>query len=193
MLAGAALVAFGGIAQAQQQAPQAPNMTFFVTSQGLDKGGNLGGIEGADAQCQKLATGAGAGSKTWHAYLSSNTNMADPSKTVNARDRIGKGPWQNFKGVVIATSVDDLHGDGNKLGPDVSQMDGKAWPGNMNLTCNNWTSDNFGKAMLGHVDRLGGADTVFQHSWVAAHQSRDCTPDGLRATGGNGLLYCFAQ
>jgi hypothetical protein len=217
MLAGAALVAFGGIAQAQQQAPQAPNMTFFVTSQGLDKGGNLGGLEGADAQCQKLATGAGAGSKTWHAYLSSNTNMADPSKTVNARDRIGKGPWQNFKGVVIATSVDDLHGDGNKLGPDVtltergsklpgfgftpnyhdiltgSQMDGKAWPGNMNLTCNNWTSDNFGKAMLGHMDRRGGADTVFQHSWVAAHQSRDCTPDGLRSTGGNGLFYCFAQ
>ena len=217
MLAAVALVAFGGIAQAQQQAPQSPNMTFFVTSQGLDKGGNLGGLEGADAQCQKLATGAGAGSKTWHAYLSSNTNMADPSKTVNARDRIGKGPWQNFKGVVIATSVDDLHGDGNKLGRrrlahrarqqdsgfgftpnyhDIltgSQMDGKAWPGNMNLTCNNWTSDNFGKAMLGHVDRLGGADTVFQHSWVAAHQSRDCTPDGLLATGGNGLLYCFAQ
>jgi hypothetical protein len=217
MLAGVALVAFGGLAQAQQQAPQAPNMTFFVTSQGLEKGGNLGGIEGADAQCQKLATGAGAGSKTWHAYLSSNTNAAAPDKTVNARDRIGKGPWQNFKGVVIATSVDDLHGDGNKLGPDVSltergtklpgfgftpnyhdiltgsQMDGRAWPGNMNMTCNNWTSDNFGKAMLGHMDRQGGADTVFQHSWAAAHQSRDCTPDGLRSTGGNGLFYCFAQ
>jgi hypothetical protein len=210
-----ALLALGGIAQAQQQAPQSANMTFFVTSASLDKGGNLGGLEGADAQCQKLATGAGAGAKTWHAYLS--TNGATAGGAVNARDRIGKGPWQNFKGEVIATSVDDLHGDGNKLGPDTSltergskvpgfgftpnyhdiltgsQMDGKAWPGNMNLTCNNWTSDNFGKAIVGHVDRRGGADTVFQHSWVAAHQSRDCTQEGLRSTGGNGLFYCFAQ
>jgi hypothetical protein len=200
-----ALLALGGIAQAQQQAPQSANMTFFVTSASLDKGGNLGG----------LATGAGAGAKTWHAYLS--TNGATAGGAVNARDRIGKGPWQNFKGEVIATSIDDLHGDGNKLGPDTSltergskvpgfgftpnyhdiltgsQMDGKAWPGNMNLTCNNWTSDNFGKAIVGHVDRRGGADTVFQHSWAAAHQSRDCTQEGLRSTGGNGLFYCFAQ
>jgi hypothetical protein len=146
-----------------------------------------------------------------------STNAAAQGGVVNARDRIGNGPWQNSKGTVIATSVADLHSDNNKLGRDNSltergnvisgvgstpnwhdaltgsDMEGKAWPGNMNLTCNNWSSDNFGKAMLGHVDRLGGADTVFQHSWVAAHQSRDCTPDGLRATGGNGLLYCFAQ
>jgi hypothetical protein len=192
-------------------------MTFFVTSEGPGKGGDLGGLAGADAHCQKLAAAVGAGGKTWHAYLSSATASTNPGATVNARDRIGRGPWQNAKGVVIATSVDDLHGDGNKLGPDAtltergsklpgfgftpnyhdiltgSQMDGKAWPGNMNLTCNNWTSDNFGKAMLGHMDRTGGADTVFQHSWVAAHQSRDCTPDGLRSTGGNGLFYCFAQ
>src|SRR5579871_1839807 len=108
MLVGAALVACSGAAQAQQ-GPQAPNMTFFVTSNGPGHGANLGGIEGADAHCQKLAATVGAGGKTWHAYLSSNTNMADPSKTVNARDRIGKGPWQNFKGEVIANNVDELH------------------------------------------------------------------------------------
>ena len=217
MLASVALLAFGGIAQAQQQAPQSPNMTFFVTSTSLGKGGDLGGLEGADAQCQKLAQGAGAGAKTWHAHSSTNTNAAAPEKTVNARDRIGKGPWQNFKGDVIATSVDDLHGDGNKLGPDTSltergskvpgfgftpnyhdvltgsQMDGRAWPGNMALTCNNWTSSTFGKATVGHLDRRGGADTIYQHSWVAAHMSRDCTQEGLVSTGGNGLLYCFAQ
>jgi hypothetical protein len=217
MLASAALLAFGGIAQAQQQAPQSPNMTFFVTSVGLGKGGDLGGLQGADAQCQKLATGAGAGAKTWHAYLSSNTNAAAPGATVNARDRIGKGPWQNFKGDVIATSLDDLHGDGNKLGPDTSltergskvpgfgftpnyhdvltgtQMDGTAYPGNMNMTCNNWSSSTFGSAMLGHVDREGIADTVYQKSWVSSHMSRSCSQPDLVATGGNGLFYCFAQ
>jgi hypothetical protein len=118
LLASAALMSLGAGAQAQQ-APQAPNMTFFVTSNGPGKGGDLGGIEGADAHCQMLAGTVGAGGKTWHAYLSSNTNLAEPAKTVNARDRIGKGPWQNAKGEVIATSVDDLH-DGNKLGPNAS-------------------------------------------------------------------------
>jgi hypothetical protein len=214
LLASAALMSLGAGAQAQQ-APQAPNMTFFVTSNGPGKGGDLGGIEGADAHCQMLAGTVGAGGKTWHAYLSSNTNLAEPAKTVNARDRIGKGPWQNAKGEVIATSVDDLH-DGNKLGPNASltergnklpgfgfspnyhdimtgsQLDGKAFPGNMNLSCANYTSSNFGKVEVGHMDRQGGADTVFQHSWNSAHQSRDCSPDGLKATGGNGLFYCFA-
>src|SRR6202140_4911524 len=98
MLASMALISLGGIAQAQQPAPQAPNMTFFVTSSGPGKGAELGGLEGADAHCQKLAATVGAGAKTWHAYLSTNTNLAEPTKTVNARDRIGKGPWQNFKG-----------------------------------------------------------------------------------------------
>jgi hypothetical protein len=136
---------------------------------------------------------------------------------VNARDRIGKGPWQNFKGTVIATSVEDLHSDNNKLGPENSltergtqvagfgmtpnwhdvltgsQMDGMAWPGNMNLTCNNWTSSTFGSAMVGHIDRRGGADTVFQRSWNSAHMSRACSQPDLIATGGNGLFYCFAQ
>jgi hypothetical protein len=216
LLAAAALLAFGGIAQAQQ-GPQAPNMTFFVTSNGPGHGANLGGIEGADAHCLKLATTVGAGNKTWHAYLSSNTNMADPSKTVNARDRIGKGPWQNFKGEVIANNVDELHNAAsNKLSATTgltergqriptfgfapnyhdimtgSQPDGRAFPGNMNLTCNNYASDQFGKVEVGHVDRTGLTDTDQAHSWNSSHQSRDCSQEGLISTGGNGLLYCFA-
>jgi hypothetical protein len=216
MLAGAALLALSGMAQAQQ-GPQAPNMTFFVTSNGPGKGADLGGLEGADAHCQKLAATVGAGGKTWHAYLSSNTNAAAPDKTVNARDRIGKGPWQNFKGDVIATSVDDLHNDANNkisattgltergqrlptfgFAPNYhdmmtgSQPDGRAFPGNMNMTCNNYTSSNFGKVEVGHVDRTGLTDTAQAHSWNSSHQSRDCSQEGLISTGGNGLFYCFA-
>jgi hypothetical protein len=217
-LASAALLSFGMSvrAQAQQQAPQSPNMTFFVTSAGLGKGGDLGGIEGADRQCQQLGTAAGAGNKTWHAYLSSTSPAANPSAAVHARDRIGKGPWQNFKGTVIATSVDDLHSDNNKLARDTiltergtilsgvgytpvvhdivtgSQADGRAWPPNLGLTCNNWTSSQFGSAMLGHSDRLGLADTVYARSWNATHMSRGCSQDDLRATGGGGSFYCFA-
>jgi hypothetical protein len=217
ILASAALAALvlSGAAQAQE-ATQAPNMTFFVTSEGPGKGGDLGGLAGADAHCQKLATAVGAGNKTWHAYLSSSTNAANPGATVNARDRIGKGPWQNSKGVVIATSVEDLHSAGNKISkesgltekgtvvngvgdtPNTHDMltgsttEGRAYPDNVNLTCNNWTSSNFGATMVGHVDRRGNADTVFQHSWVAAHMSRGCTQPDLIATGGNGLFYCFA-
>jgi hypothetical protein len=212
MLASAALLALfvSGSAQAQQA-----NMTFFITSEGSGKGGDLGGLAGADAHCQALATAAGAGAgKTWHAYLSTNT--AAQGGAVNARDRIGKGPWQNAKGVVIATSVDDLHSDNNKISkesgltekgdvvkgvgdtPNQHDMltgtgtDGRAFGGNLNLTCNNWTSSNFGSAMLGHFDRKGNAETVFQHSWVSAHMSRGCTQPDLVATGGAGLFYCFA-
>jgi hypothetical protein len=216
LLASAALLSLGAGAQAQQQGPQFPNMTFFVTSSGPGKGADLGCLEGADAHCQMLASTVGAGNKTWRAYLSTNTNLAEPGKTVNARDRVGKGPWQNAKGVVVAASVDDLHSDNNKLNSENSltergqklpgfgfspnyhdimtgsQLDGRAFPGNMNLTCANYTSSNFGKVEVGHVDRTGGADTVYQHSWNSAHQSRDCTQEGLRATGGNGLIYCFA-
>src|SRR5882672_5371441 len=104
--------------EAQQPPPQSPNMTFFVTSTGPGKGADLGGLEGADRQCQTLAAAAGAGSKTWRAYLSSNAGLQ--GGPVNARDRIGKGPWQNFKGEVVAKDVDDLHGDGNKLGTQAS-------------------------------------------------------------------------
>jgi hypothetical protein len=214
MVASVVFGALVGSAQAQQ-APQSPNMTFFVTSAGPGKGADLGGLAGADAHCQQLATAAGAGSKTWRAYLS--TNQGAQGGPVNARDRIGKGPWQNFKGTVIATSVEDLHGANNKLGQENSltergtmvsgvgmtpnwhdvltgsQMDGTAWPGNMNLTCNNWSSSTFGSATVGHIDRRGGQDTVFQRSWNASHMSRSCSQPDLIATGGNGLFYCFAQ
>jgi hypothetical protein len=214
ILASAALLAL--VLSGSAQAQQAANMTFFVTSEPVGKGGDLGGLAGADAHCQRLAQAAGAGGKTWHAYMSTSINAADPSKTVNARDRIGRGPWQNSKGVVIATSVEDLHGDANKITKESgltekgemvkgvgdtpnqhdmltgSGMDGKALPGNVNLTCNNWTSSQFGSAIVGHVDRKGNADTVFQHSWNSAHMSRGCTQPDLVATGGNGLFYCFA-
>jgi hypothetical protein len=214
ILASAALLAlcFAGTAQAQQAA----EMSFFVTSAGPGKGGDLGGLAGADAHCQMLATAAGAGGKTWHAYLSSSTNATNPGATVNARDRIGRGPWKNVKGVVIATSVEDLHSDGNKITKESgltekgtvvngvgdtpnqhdmltgSGMDGKALPDNVNLTCNNWASSQYGSAIVGHVDRKGNADTIFQHSWNSAHMSRGCTQPDLIATGGNGLFYCFA-
>jgi hypothetical protein len=214
ILASAALLALvlGGAAQAQDAA----NMTFFVTSEGPGKGGDLGGLAGADAHCQKLAAAVGAGNKTWHAYLSSSTNAANPGATVNARDRIGRGPWQNAKGVVIATSVEDLHNAGNKISKESgltekgtvvngvgdtpnqhdmltgSSMEGRAMPDNVNLTCNNWTSSNFGSAIVGHVDRRGNADTIFQHHWGSSHMSRGCTPADLVATGGNGYFYCFA-
>lgn len=214
LLASAVLLLGVGGAQAQQ-VPQAPNMTFFVTSAGLGKGGDLGGLAGADAHCQTLAATAGAGNKAWRAYLSGPETPA--AKGVNARDRIGKGPWQNAKGVVIATSVEDLHSANNKLGAENSltergtrvsgfgftpnyhdaltgsQADGTAYPGNMNMTCNGWVSSEFGKAALGHIDRRGGADNEFQRSWNATHQSRGCSQADLIATGGNGLFYCFAQ
>jgi hypothetical protein len=206
ILASAALISFGwsGIAQAQQS-----NMTFFITSEGSGKGGDLGGLAGADAHCQTLAATIGAGGKTWHAYLS--TNAAAQGGAVNARDRIGKGPWQNSKGAVIAKDVDDLHSAGNNLTKETSltergamiagvgmnpnwhdaltgsQADGRAWQANLNLTCNNWTSSTFGSAMLGHIDRNPN-----NGSWNAAHMSRSCSQPDLIATGGNGLFYCFA-
>jgi hypothetical protein len=212
-MASAALLALvlSGAAQAQQA-----DMSFFVTSEGSGKGGDLGGLAGADAQCQKLATAVGAGGKTWHAYLSTATNASNPGATVNARDRIGKGPWKNAKGVVIATSIDDLFSANNKISKETgltekgtvvngvgdtpnqhdmltgSDMEGRAFPDNVNLTCGNWTSSQYGSAMLGHVDRKGNADTVFQHNWSAAHMSRGCAQPDLVATGGNGYFYCFA-
>jgi len=214
MLTSAALLALGlsGSVDAQQN-----NMTFFITSVGSGKGGDLGGLAGADAHCQQLAAAAGAGNRTWRAYLSSNTNAANPSATINARDRIGNGPWQNAKGVVIAQNVADLHSDSNKISKETgltekgemvkgvgdqpnqhdiltgSDEQGRAFPGNFNLTCGNWTSGGPGSAMLGHFDRKGNADTVFQRSWVASHMARSCSQPDLVATGGNGLFYCFAQ
>ena len=206
------------IGQAQQPAPQSPNMTFFVTSAGLGKGADLGGLAGADAQCQTLAQSAGAGGKTWHAYLS--TQAAGDTKAVDARDRIGHGPWQNFKGDPIAQNLDELHGDANRLGPQTSltergtmipgagfspnyhdvltgtQMDGRAFPPGDDRTCHNWTSSTQGTAMVGHLDRKGLRDDAASRSWNSSHPSRGpdggCSQNDLRSTGGAGLLYCFA-
>ena len=210
-------------AQAQQQAappqlPQAPNMTFFVTGNGPGKGADLGGIEGADRYCQTLAERHGAGAKTWHAYLS--TQEAGGKPAVNARDRIGKGPWQNFKGTVVAASLDDLHSDNNKLGVDNSLSErglliptsgfvpnrhdiltgstpeGRAFPAGEDRTCRNWTSSTQGAAMLGHLDRRGLRDDVPSRSWNSSHPSRGpdggCSQNDLKSTGGDGLFYCFA-
>jgi hypothetical protein len=213
VVASAALMSLGATAQAQ---PQAPNTTFFVTSIGSGKGADLGGLEGADKHCQTLATTIGAGNKTWRAYLSTRAAVG-ATPVVHARDRIGRGPWQNSKGTVIATSVDDLHSDNNKLSKETaltergtivsgfgmqpnwhdvltgSQGDGRAWPGNLNLTCGDWTSSSAGGTTVGHIDRLGGnMANPFTKSWNAAHQSRGCSQPDLIASGGYGLFYCFA-
>ncbi len=217
MLAAVAVVALTASAAHAQQ-PQAPEMTFFVTSAGLGKGADLGGIEGADRQCQALAQAAGAGGKTWRAYLSTQAVGATPA--INARDRIGAGPWRNFKGEVIAQSVDDLHSPNNKLAPatsltergtivagrgytpnyhDVltgSTEDGRAFPPTEDRTCKNWTSSTQGSAMVGHIDRIGLRDDKESKSWNTSHPSRGpeggCSQNDLRSTGGNGLFYCFA-
>jgi len=204
----AACLAFLGAAPAQAQNA---NMTFFVTSVGPGKGADLGGLAGADKHCQDLAATAGAGGKTWRAYLSTQGDGA-----VNARDRIGKGPWQNAKGVVVATSVADLHSDNNKLSKaddlnekgepvngygdtpnrhDIltgSQPDGTAYPPDKDMTCKNYTSSTEGAVMLGHSDRNGPATNPTVKSWNAAHPSRGCSQPALISTGGDGLLYCFA-
>jgi hypothetical protein len=216
LLASATLLLFGVSGGAQAQQPQqAPNMSFFVSSAPIGKGGDFGGLAGADAHCQQLAGTVGAGGKTWRAYLS--TPETPTAKATNARDRIGNGPWQNSKGEVVAQNVDDLHSANNKLSAETSLTergtrvagfgftpnwhdvitgsgsDGRAFPGNINMTCNNWSSAEFGKAMLGHIDRRGGADNEFQRSWNSAHQSRGCSQADFIATGGNALIYCFAQ
>ena len=201
---------------AGQPPPQQP-MTFFVTSAGPGNGANLGGLAGADRQCQTLAAAAGQGSRTWHAYLSAAVAGGQPA--VNARDRIGAGPWYNAKGARIAQSVADLHGDtleaarrGNNLtkvtaitekGETVngvgdtpnrhdmltgSQLDGTAFTDGADHTCGNWTSGAAGTAQLGHHDRTGGGNT----SWNSTHASRGCSQENLVSTGGAGLLYCFA-
>ncbi len=192
-------------------AAQQANMTFFVTSASPGKGADLGGLAGADKHCQDLAASVGAGGKTWHAYLSTQGAGA-----VNARDRIGKGPWQNAKGVVIATSVADLHSDNNKMSKENdlsekgevingygdkpnrhdiltgSQPDGTAYTDGADHTCKNYTSSTDGSVMLGHADKNGPATFPTVKSWNAAHPSRGCSQQGLISTGGDGLLYCFA-
>lgn len=201
---------------AQQQAdmPQEP-MRFFITSASPGSG-NLGGLEGADRICQDLAAAVGAGERTWRAYLS--TQAADGQPAVHARDRIGTGPWHNAKGVLIAASVEDLHGDierdrnnitketaldekGNVVngrGDQPNQHDiltgsdshGRAFPPGADKTCSNWTSDSpDGRAQVGHHDRIGGGNT----SWNSVHETRGgCDAEGFALTGGNGRFYCFA-
>ncbi|HXG87998.1 MAG TPA: hypothetical protein VNJ02_06650 [Vicinamibacterales bacterium] len=183
---------------------------FFITSVGSGDGANLGGLSGADAHCQNLAKAVGAGTRTWRAYLSGVEN----AKPVNAKDRIGSGPWSNAKGVLVAQNVADLHGDPNKLTKDTqltekgavvngrgdtpnthdiltgSNLDGTAFTDGADHTCNNWMSNSTGSAQVGHHDRQGGGANPT--SWNNAHASKGCSQANLVATGGNGLFYCFA-
>jgi hypothetical protein len=200
-------------AQAQQT-----TMTFFITSVGPGNGADLGGLEGADRHCQSLAQAVGAGGRTWRAYLS--TQAVGGAQAVNARDRIGRGPWQNAKGVTIAKDVDELHGDNNlnkqtalnEKGEVVngrgdkpnrhdiltgSTPDGRAFPPGEDRTCGNWTKSTQGAAMVGHHDRMGLNEEPPAKSWNSSHPSRGpdggCSQADLRSTGGDGLFYCFAS
>ena len=211
----AALLAFGlgGAAQAQQGGAGA--MSFFVSSVGSGKGADLGGLEGADRHCQQLAQAVGAGSRTWRAYLS--TQAADGKPAVDARSRIGRGPWQNVKGDMIAGSVEELHAsnhltkqtaltekgelvNGRGDQPNThdiltgSQPDGTAFAGNQDMTCGNWTKSGAeGAVMVGHHDRTGLNEEPPAKSWNSSHPSRGgCSQEALKGTGGAGLLYCFA-
>jgi hypothetical protein len=209
IIAGLAALAFPALAQDS-------GMTFFVTSVGPGSGANLGGLAGADQHCLKLAEAAGAGSKTWRAYLS--TQAEGETVATNARDRIGKGPWQNAKGEVIAKDLDQLHGPNSNVNtktaltekgdpiagradpPPVrhdiltgTRPDGNAFSPHIDMTCGNWTKSGAdGSAMLGHHDRAGPTNDPWATSWNSSHPSTGCSQDGLRRTGGDALLYCFA-
>ncbi len=186
-----------------------PRMSFFLTSTGPGKGADLGGLAGADEHCQKLAESVGVGSKTWRAYLTTTGQGG-----VNARDRVGQGPWYNAKGVQVAKNVDDLHSESNNLTKETvlnekgevvngrgdnpnrhdiltgSQLNGTAFSGDADTTCQNWTGSGEGSARVGHHDRTGGGE--HPSSWNSAHASRGCSQENLRGTGGDGLFYCFA-
>jgi hypothetical protein len=198
-----------------QALAQSTNMSFFVTSAGSDKGADLGGLAGADRLCQSLAAAVGAGGKTWRAYLSTTASGGSPA--VNARDRIGKGPWQNVKGVIIAKDVAELHGKNNinkqtgltEKGGTVngfgdtpnqhdiltgSQADGTAFTGAEDKTCGNWTKSGEGSAIVGHLDRTGtNPDPLANASWNSSHATAGCSVDLLKKTGSAGYLYCFAS
>ncbi len=206
----ASMMALAPVAAAQQTV-----MTFFVssTNAGDRKGANYGGLDGADRHCQALAQAVGAGGKTWRAYLS--TQSSGSTAAVNAKDRIGKGPWQNVKGVVIAKDVAELHGANNitkqtaltEKGDMVkgrgdtpnqhdiltgTRADGTAFGPGEDRTCGNWTKSGEGSAMVGHVDRMGLDTSPPALSWNTSHPSRGCSNEALISTGGNGYLYCFA-
>ena len=189
-----------------------PRMSFFLTSAGPGNGADLGGLAGADRHCQALAASVGSGNRTWRAYLSTSASAGQPA--VNARERIGDGPWYNSKGVPIAQDVSDLHSDDNNLTKDTqlnekgevvngrgdtpnrhdiltgSQLDGTAFSGDTDTTCQDWTSSGDGSARVGHHDRTGGGE--HPTSWNSAHGSRGCSQENLRGSGGDGLFYCFA-
>ena len=213
---GSVLALTSSVTQSQQNADEEPPppMSFFVTSVGAGKGADLGGLEGADAHCQMLAEAADAKEKTWQAYLS--TQAVDGQAAVNARDRIGEGPWHNAKGALIASDLDSLHYDNsninysgalNERGNTInsggmgnspnqhdiltgSNMDGTAVSGDEDKTCSNWTSAGEGSAIVGHHDRF--RFTTPGSSWNSAHPSRGCSQDALESSGGAGLFYCFA-
>ena len=185
---------------------------FFITSRGTGKGGDLGGLAGADAHCQSLAKAEGAGDHTWRAYLSTAATTGQPA--VNARDRIGTGPWYNAAGELVAMNLEQLHNARSPLNKDTavteradsvngvgdtpnrhdiltgSRPDGTAFSGNEDLTCRNWTSGGAGRVQVGHHDRMGQGEG--SSSWNSAHASRGCSQDDLLSTGGAGLFYCFA-
>jgi hypothetical protein len=211
-----AACAGGGSAMGPATGP----MSFFVTSAGSGKGADLGGLAGADAICQRLGAAAGAGGKTWRAYLSTPPVAASATApavpTVNARDRIGAGPWFNAKGVLVARNVDDLHngtGITKELALDErgnvvrgradtpnehdmltgSRADGTAFAPQTDTTCKGWTSSGEGSAVVGHHDRTGPNNDVWAKSWNFSHQSAGCSQEALVRTGGTGRFYCFAS
>lgn len=201
-----------GFASVQSAQAQQSQLSFFITSVGSGDGANLGGLAGADAHCAKLASGVGGGDRTWRAYLSMPAMGGQPA--VNARDRIGSGPWYNAKGVMVARDVADLHSDSNQLGKENSlnekgavvngrgdtpnthdimtgsQLDGTAFPAGEDSTCGGYTSAAAGSVRVGHHDKQGGGENP--NSWNSAHLSNGCGQDNLVATGGNGYFYCFA-
>jgi hypothetical protein len=211
------LLLCSSMAHAQAPGPQPFPMSFFITSVSIGNGGDLGGLAGADAHCQRLAAAVGAGGKTWRAYLS--TQARPGQGAINARDRIGQGPWHNSKRLPIAADLAELNGDTIELArlgsnlfkqsalnekgelingvgdtPNMhdmltgSQTDGRAYTDGADHTCNNWTSSGAGSAQVGHSDRIGAGNT----SWNSAHPTRGCSQEALVSTGGVGLFYCFA-
>ena len=208
-----ATVLLGACAGSMMGSGPPTGLSFFISSTGSGRGGDLGGLAGADRLCTTLASAVGEGNKTWRAYLS--TQPGPGGDGVNARDRIGKGPWRNAKGVVIAQNVTELHGVNNinketaltEKGEVVnasgdtpnmhdiltgSQPDGTAIAGGVDTTCRNWTSSGEGAAMVGHHNRAGLDDSAPSKSWNSSHQSRGCSLDALKATGGDARIYCFA-
>lgn len=208
----AALASVGLVATAVH-AQQAASMSFFLTSTGKGDGANLGGLEGADAHCAALAKAAGATGTNWKAYLSTVAPGGDAG--INARDRIGNGPWQNVKGEVIAKDVAELHSDKNNLTKATAITEkgegimGRGDATNMHdiltgsdpngmystaggdTTCGNWTKNGDGSAIVGHHDRMGLKDTRHMKSWNSSHGTAGCSKEALPKTGGNGLFYCF--